>query len=179
MARPSKPANVIKFEKKSHRTKRELATRERAESSLLTGRTMREFAETKENEIAHIEFMRISKLLKAIEKNDDLYANSINRYCMLHAEIVEIQRQKEYFWNQVQELEERQHEFENIGEYYGTVSKLQKGILDLDKQAQSKRTMMLAIEKENVLTIASALRSVPKQPGEKKNPLAEALADEG
>jgi len=179
MARPSKPANVIKFEGKSHRTKRELASRERSENALLTGKPMREFSETKENETAHAEYLRVSKLLKEIGKNDDLYANSINRYCMLHAEIVEIQRQKEYFWQQVQDIEDRQSEFENIGEYYGTVSKLQKGLLDLDKQAQSKRSMMLAIEKENVLTIASALRSVPKQPGEKKNPLLEALADEG
>lgn len=34
MARPAKPANVIKLEGKSHRTKRELRSREKAEESL-------------------------------------------------------------------------------------------------------------------------------------------------
>ena len=40
MPTPSKPAEVIKLEKKSHRTKRELAERERAEEQLLTGVTV-------------------------------------------------------------------------------------------------------------------------------------------
>ena len=37
MARPSKPASVIKLEGKSHRTKKELRNREQAENSLLSG----------------------------------------------------------------------------------------------------------------------------------------------
>ena len=37
MPTPTKPANVIRLEKKSHRTKKELASRENAEKALLTG----------------------------------------------------------------------------------------------------------------------------------------------
>ena len=37
MPTPTKPANVIRLEKKSHRTKKELASRENAEKTLLTG----------------------------------------------------------------------------------------------------------------------------------------------
>ena len=38
-----------------------------------------------------------------------------------------------------------------IKEYYDTVSNIQKNILDLDKQLQNKRKMMLDIEKENIM----------------------------
>ena len=179
MARPSKPANVIRLENVSHRTKRELASRERAESELLTGRKMREFPETRESQVAHAEFRRISKLLECIGKNDDLYANSINRYCQLHAEVDSMRAQIEYFEKQLQEMETGKAEFSDLGNYYKTVCEMQKVLVNIDKQIQSKRSMMLAIEKENVLTISSALRSVPKQPETQKSALLEALADDG
>ena len=42
MARPSKPAAVIEYEKKSHRTKAELAKRKEEERKLLTGKEIKE-----------------------------------------------------------------------------------------------------------------------------------------
>ena len=63
------------------------------------------------------------------------------------------------------------------GEYFTLVTKLQKQVLDIDKRVQEKRGMMLQIEKENLLTIASALRSVPEQPGDSGNALIDILAD--
>lgn len=47
MARPAKPASVIKLEGKSHRTKKELRTREQAENSLLSGTKLKESEEVK------------------------------------------------------------------------------------------------------------------------------------
>lgn len=47
MARPSKPASVIKLEGKSHRTKKELRNREQAENSLLSGMKLKESEEVK------------------------------------------------------------------------------------------------------------------------------------
>ena len=41
MARPSKPAAVIEYEKKSHRTKAELAKRKEEERKLLTGQVIK------------------------------------------------------------------------------------------------------------------------------------------
>jgi len=41
-----------------------------------------------------------------------------------------------------------------------------------------KRKMMLEIDKENVMTISAALRSIPKQPEKKENPLLAALRGE-
>lgn len=68
MPTPSKPVNVIRLEGKSHRTKREMAERAKAEEQLLTGKMLKERKEVKENEFAHKEFVRLQKLLKSIEK---------------------------------------------------------------------------------------------------------------
>ena len=60
-------------------------------------------------------------------------------------------------------------------EYYNLELSMQKNLVSLDKQVQAKRKMLLDIEKENIMTIASALRSVPKKTEKKDNPLLAAL----
>ncbi|CAK7082724.1 MAG: hypothetical protein ENTB_03855 [Enterocloster aldenensis] len=179
MPTPSKPVNVIRMEGKSHRTKRELVERERAEAQLLTGKIIREQNEVKENELAHKEFQRIRKLLKSVGKDDDLYGATINRYCLLQAECIEFQEKREQFYRQIEELEDDRDAFadaDDLGTYYKLQMSMQKNILALDKQVQAKRKMLLDIEKENIMTIASSLRSVPKKTEKKRNPIMEALA---
>lgn len=178
MPTPPKPANVIKLEGKSHRTNAELRQREQAEKSLLTGKTLKESKEVKENKFAHKEYQRIKNLLKAIEKDDDLYGSTINRYCLLIAECTEFQEKREKMYEQMCELEESRESFakdEDLATYYKIQSTMQKNLIALDRQIQTKRKMLLDIEKENVMTIASSLRSIPKKPENKKNALLEAL----
>nr|DAJ90889.1 MAG TPA: control of competence regulator [Caudoviricetes sp.] len=178
MPTPPKPTNVILLEGKSHRTKKELAERKRAEAQLLTGKILKEAAEVKENEKAHKEFQRIRKLLKSIEKDDDLYGATINRYCLLMAECSDFQDKRETMYRQMQDLQESKEEFErneDLKTYYMLQSTMQKNMIALDRQVQTKRKMLLDIEKENIMTIASSLRSVPKKTDKKKNPLMEAL----
>ena len=179
MPTPSKPTNVIMLEGKSHRTKRELAERKRAEAQLLTGKILKESSEVRENEKAHKEFQRIRKLLKSIEKDDDLYGATINRYCLFMAECSDFQDKREMMYKQMQDLEKSKEEFaknEDLSTYYKLQSTMQKNLIALDKQVQTKRKMLLDIEKENIMTIASSLRSVPKKTDKKKSPLMEALA---
>ena len=95
MPTPTKPVNVIRMEGKSHRTKRELKSRENAEKKLLTGGKLKERKEVKSDPIAHKEFLRIKKLLEKIEKNDDLYSSVINRYCQLYAECKDFEEKRE------------------------------------------------------------------------------------
>lgn len=154
--------------------------RKQAEQSLLTGEEIREKPEVKQNKIAHKEFLRIKKLLKNIEKNDDLYGVVINRYCLLYAECFEFEKKREKMFEQLCDLQEKEdelieHEEMTQKEFYGIENSMQKNLIALDRQVQSKRKMLLEIEKENIMTIASALRSVPKKVGKKKNPLMEAL----
>ena len=180
MPTPPKPVNVLKLEKKSHRTKKELVERERAELSLLTGTTLKETKEVRANELAHREFIRVRKLLRTIEKDDDLYGAIINRYCLLHAECIEFKEKREKVYEQMQGLEQSKDSFEandDLKTYYSMLITMQKNLLALDSQVQSKRKMLLDIEKENIMTIAASLRSIPKKSDKKKNPLLEALAD--
>lgn len=179
MSTPPKPANVIRMEGKSHRTKKELAGRERAERELLTGKALSESRAVKENELAHREYLRIKKLLKSIGKDDDLYGAVINRYCLLQAECQEFQAKREQVYGQMQKLEEGYGDFKDqnsLVAYFKMQTDMQKSLLALDRQVQAKRKMLLDLEKENIMTIAAALRSVPKKPSEKKSALMEALA---
>ena len=180
MPTPPKPVKILKIEKKSHRTKKELVERERAELSLLTGTTLKETKEVRANELAHREFIRVRKLLRTIEKDDDLYGAIINRYCLLHAECIEFKEKREKVYEQMQALEDSKDSFEandDLKTYYSMLITMQKNLLALDSQVQSKRKMLLDIEKENIMTIAASLRSIPKKSDKKKNPLLEALAD--
>lgn len=174
MPTPPKPAKVIAIEGKSHRTKAELRQRERAEQALLTGKPLAESREVKENPRAHKEFVRMKKLLKSIEKNDDLYGKVINRYCLILAECIEFEEKREQTYQRSLLLKEHAGEME-FAEYVKLQNDLSKVLLSYDKQIQAKRKMLFDMEKENIMTIASALRTVPKKQEKKTNPLKEAL----
>lgn len=180
MPTPAKPFKVLLAENKSHRTKAELQLREEGEEALSTKIKMKERKEVKQNKVAHKEFKRITELLENIEKNDALYENVINRYAILLAECSEFEEKRERFYNDMEKIEKEYVNDEDftIKEYYNLINSMQKNIVDLDKQIQSKRKMMLDIEKENVMTIASALRSIPKKAEDKDNPLLKVLRGE-
>lgn len=179
MPTPPKPAEVIKMEKTSHRTKAELSQRKKEEQALLTGQKLKESKEVKEDEVAHKEFLRLKKLLESIKKNDAIYEQSINRYCLLVAECARIRESKEQFERDLDELVDSKEQFgESVSEYFRMKISIQKNIIALDKQLQSKRKMLLDLEKENAMTVASALRTIPKKPEKKNNELLEALGGE-
>ena len=87
-----------------------MRVREKSEKSLLTGVTLKETKEVKDNEVAHKEFLRIVKLLKKIEKNDDLYGAVINRYCILYAETKGFEEKRERMYSQLCELQGKMQE---------------------------------------------------------------------
>lgn len=168
-----KPFVVLTNEKKSHRTKAELNQRKQAEESLLTGKALRVHTEVKNDPVALKEFNRINGLLRRIEKNDAIYEPVINRYCLIYAECLDFVEKRETFYRDMQELtEDKDRLIDNgemtLGEYYKTKQNLQNTIINLDRQIQAKRKMLLDIEKENAMTIAAALRSIPKTPPAKK-----------
>ena len=175
MPTPPKPVKILKLERKSHRTRSELRQREKAEEELLTGKKLKESNEVRENELAHKEFIRIRKLLTEIGKNDDLYSGVINRYCLISAECKEFEEKREHLWNNQKELENRKKEMDPLS-YFKLQNDLTKQLLSYDKQVQAKRKMLFDIEKENIMTIASALRSIPKKQSQKKSALQEALS---
>lgn len=173
MGRPSKSTTVLTSEKRSHRTKAEINARENAENNLVSGAKLKERPEVKESEIAHSEFQRVNKLLKKIGKNDALYEPIINRYCMLHAECADFEKKRELFSCNLDELSRNTEMDASVK--YRLETEMQKSILSVDKQLQAKRRMMFDIEKECAMTISAAMRSIPKTPAAKKNPLEEVL----
>lgn len=158
--RNTKPIALVQ----GHRTKAEIAQRKKAEKELLTGVTLKEWKEVKENPVSHKEFLRIKKLLRQINHDDDLYSAMINTHCKLKAEEYEFEVRKSNFENTIEELETLRAN-EEIGglDYIKTKASLQGHILACDKAIMNKRKMMLSISKENIMTIQSALRSIPKK----------------
>lgn len=184
MPTPAKPYTVIKNEKKSHRTKAEMSARKQGEESLMTSETLKERKEVKENKIAHKEFLRIEKLLKNIDKNDAIYEAVINRYCMLQAECKEIEELRSTYEALIQEIraaipemskEDKNKYVIELAEISKSLARISAQIAACDKILGTKRKMLLDIEKENVMTIAAALRSIPKKTTTEKHPLLKAL----
>ncbi len=193
MPTPTKPFKVLETEKKSHRTKAELKMREEGEKSLSTDIELKERKEVRQNKVAHKEFKRVQKILKNIDKNDAIYEAVINRYCLLQAECLDLEERREECYNLISKLREEEKELieelkdrENIDElidykleYAKSLAKMMSSMSTIDKQIQAKRKMLLDIEKENVMTIASALRCVPKKEDkETDNPLLKVLRGE-
>lgn len=141
---------------------------------------LKERSEVEKNPEAHKEFKRLNKLLKSIKKNDAIYEAVINRYCMLQAECKDFEEKRELSYSDIQELtEDKDKLIDNdemsLSSYYKMKNNMQNTIIGLDKQIQSKRKMILDIEKENIMTIASALRSIPKKDEKVGSKLLEAL----
>lgn len=179
MPTPAKPYTVLTTENKSHRTKAELKMRKKGEESLSSKVKLKERQEVRENPVAHKEFTRIVKLLKNIDKNDALYENVINRYAMITAECFDFEKKRERFYEDMEKLDDGYEKDEmSMSEYLSLLNDMQKNIINLDKQIQAKRKMLLDIEKENVMTIASALRSIPKKEEKEDNPLLKVLRGE-
>lgn len=178
MPTPPKPFSVLKAEGKSHRTKAELDLRKKSEEALSTGTALRERPEVRAHPFAHKEFLRLNKLLKKIEKNDAIYETVINRYCMLQAECKDFEEKRESFYRDIEELTNDRETFvdnDDLSSYYKLKNNMQLQIIALDKQVQAKRKMLLAIEKENIMTIAAALRSIPKKVDKNEDPLLKVL----
>ena len=168
-------------------TKKELEVREKAEAALSSGKAITERAEVKNNAVAHEEFLRVRAELRKIHKNDALYTAVVNRYCLLYSECIEYENLKN---KELEQLETLREDFKEIKfssakarytaliELTKTAEKLHRQILSYDSAIMSKRKMMFDIEKENVMTVSSALRSIPKAPDEKENKLLAALQDD-
>jgi hypothetical protein len=165
MPTPPKSIHLIKGEgNRRHLTKAEIKHREKAERSLLTGIQLKEWPDVKADEVAHKEFLRLKKVLKKIDKDDDLHEGVINRYCLLHSECKRFEALKADTNDELKELHEayQKGEIEFI-DYLDKKEKIHGRFMTLDKKIMEKRKMMLDIEKENIMTIQSALRSIPKK----------------
>lgn len=173
MARPTKPLSLVK----GHRTKAEKAIREEAENALLTNTEMREWPETKKKAVAHKEFIRLKAVFAAIKKDDALHEGVINRYCILTAECKEYEAMKASLLSDMRKLAKayKNKDFDFLT-FMDHKDRIRGSVFACDKKIMELRKMLLSIEKENVMTIASAMRSIPKKEQPKQeSPMAEYL----
>lgn len=180
MGRPSKPAELLKSEGKSHRTKQELAFRKQQEEATLTGKKLEEPRAVKDLKIAHATFLKTRRLFDAINKNDELYSAATCRYCTNTQKLADAEESIQVLKTELEELRESRSSYvENkaIPDYYRMLTKLEDTITRKEQLAAGIRKELTDFEKENCMTIASSLRSIAKQPEKKANPLLEALAN--
>lgn len=180
MGRPSKPAQLLKSEGKSHRTKQELAFRKQQEEATLTGKKLEEPRAVKDLRIAHTTFLKTRRLLDAINKNDELYSAATCRYCTNTQKLADAEESIQVLKTELEELRESRSSYAEdkaIPDYYRMLTKLEDTITRKEQLAAGIRKELTDFEKENCMTIASSLRSIAKQPEKKANPLLEALAN--
>ena len=184
MPKQPKPYSVLTTEKKSHMTKKQLEKRKSEEEKLSSKKSMKMWPTTKKNLIAAKEFRRVKKLLEDIDKDDALYEAVINRYCIIKAEVEELEGRSEELYQLIEKLEKAfddassevpvSERMEMLMEFTREITRLMSCIAGIDKDIQTKRKMLFDIEKENVMTVAAALRAIPKKE-EKEDPLLQIL----
>ncbi len=163
MPTPPKSVKILSLEGRSHRTKKELEQREKAEKAQLTGRRMKEAQDVRKDKAAHETWLRVRGLLGMIEKDDAIYEQVINRYCRLVSETAGYDKEIARLDKLIQATEDL-HEDGTIDtkEYLQRSQSLEELKIDAEGLLMRKRKMLLDIEKENVMTIVSSLRSIPK-----------------
>lgn len=164
--RPPKSAAVLQLEGITHKTRQELDLRRQQEEAMLTGEAMKENKYVRENQSAHNVFLRLRALLRKVGKDDAIYEMSVNRYALLTAECEESQARRERLEAVIERLHDREDEYEKYSDYIKDVLAAEKQISAVDQALTKKRDQLLAIEKESLLTVASALRNIQKKPKE-------------
>ncbi|MBQ6372085.1 MAG: hypothetical protein IJJ22_03055 [Oscillospiraceae bacterium] len=139
---PKRPETV-----QGHITKAELESRKNTEKALRTKHTQNMSQEVKADPVATRYYLRLIELYEDIDMNEGFFENCINRYCLL--------------------LSEQDRLVKLINKLMKTAAKdleVLKALNSTERNVATIRNQLLAIEKENLLTVNSKLRAVPKKP---------------
>lgn len=181
MARPKKAISTID-NNVSRKTKAEIEIRKTAEESLLSKEKIFERDTVKKNPPAHKEFLRLKKLLEKINKADALYGAVLNRYCEIYGEIIAYEERRAELNLAVDKLKKEFDKLENVDyekvySFGKMLTQLISQVNKVDALVMQKRKMMFDIEKENCMTVSSALRTIPREPTKAvENPLLALLS---
>ena len=166
MGRPPKRLSLLQ----GNLTKRQIEMREQGEKSVSVDAKMKKSRMVREDKEASKHFNRVVKMLGAVEMADGLCENVINRYCMLLAKMERLEQSTERTRTALDELEERKEEMD-FPEYIKALMNLTASITAGERLGAKVRDQLLAIERENMMTLQGKLRAVPKK--------AEKPAEEG
>lgn len=138
--RPPATADTVRGKRKGT-----IEARKEAEESLKTTRKQCMSDAVKNDPLATRYFLRLVELYESIDMNEAFFENAINRYCLLlseHDRLVEEQRML-------------MMTSDKDKEDYKILNTMGRNIANI-------RNQLLAIEKENLLTVQSKLRAIPK-----------------
>jgi len=146
-----------------HRTKAEIELRKRGEDELSTSEKIKPSRAVKDNASAYRYFRRVTKVLAGVSLDEAFYENVLNRYCLLLAEHDSASKDRERIEKRIETLEKKESEME-FAEYIAAAKDLESSLLTCDRILTKKRDQLLAIEKENLMTVQGKLRAIPKNP---------------
>ena len=158
MARPPVPISMAK----GHRTIAEKKARMRNEADLITGSSLQEWPEVYRDKIAHTRFVKTKNLLASIGKDDAMMEPVINRYCLILAECYECEVEDKRLHDMAEKLEEREVDMD-FTDYIKSAIAITKAIGANQSGLQTKRKMLLDIEKESGMTLMSQLKTTTKK----------------
>ena len=161
MARPAKSVKTTI----GHRTKAELEQRKKAEMAMKSANPLQEWKKKGPPRSKSWYFSKVKKLFAEVDEDSDMYSAVINRYCELMTECGRLERETSKTLERMEELEKRKDEME-FADWLNAHIELTKAADRMYKTLDRKRGMLLAIEKENMMTVMAKLRAVPKKPQE-------------
>jgi predicted secreted Zn-dependent protease len=156
----SKPIALVK----GAMTKKDIEFRKAQEKSATTGVPMMPAEIIKNDKIAYAEFKRIKNLLSIIDKDDDIYSASISRYCLLKSEEIKLLEKQSEYESELIDIKD----CEPDANCRKAIEVIEKRLSEIDKEIMSKRRMQTDLEKENLLTVQSVIRNIPKKPYEEE-----------
>ena len=149
-----------------HRTKAEKELRQAAEEQMNSGKTITPGPVLLEDAAAAAYYDRVIQLLDEVDLNEAFYENVITRYCLLLAETDRLTRERMRTGEDLERLRAEGRAMP-LTDYIKGINAL-TGVADAqDKALAKKRDQLLAIEKENLMTVQGKLRAIPKQPEKK------------
>ena len=164
--------------KKPHRSNKELQERAKNEKAAYTGITIKEHPEVKSSEVAHKEYLKIIKILNAVNKNDASFENIVNRYCEIVSEIDDLRNSKESIKKSLSVIESKINDGdENVSKLFSSQTNLTKTLMSIDGKIDNKRKILFDYEKQLGFTIDSASKIVNTKTEEEVDPLLAALQD--
>lgn len=178
MPRPTKTISAIQTEKRTHLTKREIAHRQAAENSMLTGYKIKETHEVKADSIAHKEFKRIKGLLAAINKDDEIYGAPTRRYCINLSKLAAIDEKIDRLRDDIADIERNRDRIikeSSPADYTRLLIAFERIISKWERLAKGIRAEMTDYERNNCMTIKSSLVLSPAKQATAKTRLQDII----
>lgn len=148
---------------RGHRTKAEKALRQAAEEDMRTEARICPGPMLEKDREAAAYYRRVTALLEEVGLNEAFYENVITRYCLLLAEVDRLTAERLAAAEDEARLRAEGANMP-ILDFIRALERLTSIADAKDKTIAKKRDQLLAIEKENLMTVQGKLRAIPKQP---------------